>query len=219
MRFELISFKLCPFVQRAVIVFKHKNVEHTITHIDLANPPAWFKEISPLGKVPVLKVDDEVLFESAVINEFIDEVTEGSLLAQDPLARAGQRAWIELTSSLNENIYHLTGAKTEEHYTKQAEQINARLSLVAQVVQGSKWFYADSLSLTDAAFAPFFMRAKILSEFSADLVADHAKLSNWTENLLGLDEVKNSVVPEFKELFVTMCKKRSEYLAELMAAH
>ncbi len=62
MSLHLISFKTCPFVQRAVITLKHKNIDFDITYIDLADPPDWFLEISPLEKVPVLKVDDEILF-------------------------------------------------------------------------------------------------------------------------------------------------------------
>jgi hypothetical protein len=61
MSLHLISFKTCPFVQRAVITLKHKNIDFDITYIDLAEPPDWFLEMSPLGKVPVLKVDDEIL--------------------------------------------------------------------------------------------------------------------------------------------------------------
>ncbi|HHT00269.1 MAG TPA: glutathione S-transferase family protein, partial [Thiomicrospira sp.] len=60
-KLDLISFKLCPFVQRAVIVLKKKNIDFDITYIDLNNPPEWFKELSPLGQVPVLKVGNDVL--------------------------------------------------------------------------------------------------------------------------------------------------------------
>jgi len=214
MQFELISFKLCPFVQRAVIVLRHKNIEFAITHIDLANPPDWFKEISPLGKVPILKVDGEVLFESAVINEFLDEVTPGSMLAEEPFDRARQRAWTELASTLNENVYHLTGAKDFAEYNKQVNEIQNKLESLAKIIDDKKWFNGESLSLTDCAFAPFFMRAKILTEFSVDLTGQNPKLQNWVDNLLGLDAVKSSVVPEFKDLFINMGKKRSKYLAD-----
>jgi len=95
MKLELISFKICPYVQRSVIVLKHKHADFDVTYIDLGNPPDWFREISPFGKVPVLRVDDsEVIFESAVIAEFLDEVTPGEpLQPQDPLLRAKNRAW------------------------------------------------------------------------------------------------------------------------------
>ena len=68
MDLELISTRRCPFVQRSIITLKHKNVPHKVTYIDVYDPPDWFKAISPLGKVPVLRVDgDTVLFESAAL--------------------------------------------------------------------------------------------------------------------------------------------------------
>ena len=85
MQLELISTRRCPFVQRSLITLNYKNIEHQMTFVDLDNPPAWFSEISPFGKVPLLRVDkDTVIFESAVINEFLDEITPGQLHPTDP---------------------------------------------------------------------------------------------------------------------------------------
>jgi glutathione S-transferase len=112
MALHLISFKTCPFVQRAVITLKHKDIDFDITYIDLADPPDWFLEMSPLKKVPVLKVDDEILFESAVINEYLDEITGGDLQPKDPLARAKNRAWIEFASNMLGRALHQIPAST-----------------------------------------------------------------------------------------------------------
>jgi len=103
--YELVSFKICPFVQRARITLLHKRVPHTVTNIELKEPPTWFPAISPLGKVPLLRVDGgTVLFESAVINEFIDETTTPPLHPADPLARAQNRAWIAYASELQGSL-------------------------------------------------------------------------------------------------------------------
>jgi len=72
MTLKLVSFKACPFVQRVAITLENKGIEYDIEYIDLANPPEWFIAISPLKKVPLLIVDGAVIFESAVINEYID---------------------------------------------------------------------------------------------------------------------------------------------------
>ena len=96
MDLELISTKRCPFVQRSVITLKHKGIDHRMTFVDSDDPPEWFKAVSPLGKVPVLRVDgDAVIFESAVINEFLDDITPGQLHPEDPLTRATNKSWIE----------------------------------------------------------------------------------------------------------------------------
>ena len=78
MDLELVSFKLCPFVQRSVITLKRKAAPYSIRYVDLADPPDWFLALSPARKVSLLVVDGtDVVFESAVINEFVDEVTPG----------------------------------------------------------------------------------------------------------------------------------------------
>src|SRR5256714_6121388 len=99
-KLTLISHKLCPYVQRAVIALNEKGVPFERVDIDLANKPDWFLKISPLGKVPVLLVGPEngetALFESNVICEFIEDSQGGAKLhPQDPLQRAQDRAWME----------------------------------------------------------------------------------------------------------------------------
>ena len=81
---KLISHKLCPYVQRAVIALKEKGVPFERVDIDLANKPDWFVKLSPLGKVPVLVVSTDkgevALFESNVICEYIEETQAGARL-------------------------------------------------------------------------------------------------------------------------------------------
>ncbi|NOX75910.1 MAG: glutathione S-transferase family protein [Gammaproteobacteria bacterium] len=91
MKPELISFNICPYVERSVITLAEKGVDFDITYIDVYDPPVWFRDISPLGKVPVLRYGDAVIFESAIINEFLDEITPPPLHPTDPLTRAQHR--------------------------------------------------------------------------------------------------------------------------------
>ena len=66
-----------------------KGIEFDLTAIDLNDKPDWFLEISPYGKVPVLRHNGAVIFESAVINEYLEEVfPERPLLPSDPVRRA-----------------------------------------------------------------------------------------------------------------------------------
>jgi glutathione S-transferase len=158
MALHLISFKTCPFVQRAVITLKHKDIDFDITYIDLADPPDWFLEMSPLKKVPVLKVDDEILFESAVINEYLDEITGGDLQPKDPLARAKNRAWIEFASNMLGNLYMMKMSKDEERYTKYRQALVSQLQRVEKRLGDGPWFNGEDFSLADTAFAPIWSR-------------------------------------------------------------
>src|SRR5215213_10311156 len=97
-KLKLISHKLCPYVQRAVISLTEKGVPFERIDVDLANKPEWFKTLSPLGKTPVLLVNDTAIFESAVILEYLEETQADPLHPSDARARAEHRAWIEFGS-------------------------------------------------------------------------------------------------------------------------
>src|SRR5712672_2885253 len=111
-KLTLISHKLCPYVQRAVIALTEKGVAFERVDIDLANKPDWFLKISPLGKVPVLSVRSDggevALFESNVICEYIEDSQGGiKLHPQDPLERAQHRAWMEFGSAILSELWGL----------------------------------------------------------------------------------------------------------------
>ena len=94
-RLTLVSHKLCPYVQRSVIALRELGLEYRRIDVDLGNPPDWFRRISPLGKVPLLRVPtpkgEAVIFESAVIVEYLEETAPKPLHPGDPLERARHR--------------------------------------------------------------------------------------------------------------------------------
>src|SRR5271156_38767 len=91
-KYLLVSFKTCPWVQRAAIVLREKNPPFEFRHIEPDNRPDWFLAISPHKKVPVIRIDDDVsLFESNAINESLDETIEPRLHPADPIQRAVNR--------------------------------------------------------------------------------------------------------------------------------
>src|SRR4051794_4708388 len=109
-KLTLISHKLCPYVQRAVIALAEKEVPFERVDIDLAYKPDWFKAISPLGKVPLLRVstgnDEAAVFESNVICEYIEDSQAGVRLHPvDPLHRAQHRAWMEFGSAILTDLW------------------------------------------------------------------------------------------------------------------
>lgn len=220
MELELISFKLCPFVQRSVITLLHKQVPHTITYIDLNSPPDWFKEISPLGKVPVLRVDNRhVIFESAVINEFIDEVTPGRMHPEDPVRRAINRAWIEFGSGCLMDHFQITSAPEEAKFLEHRAALGGKLARLEQILGDGPFFNGDRLALVDTAFAPLFMRLEIINRFVSTYDRETLpRVAAWSDALLALPEVRDSVVPEFEKLYLASIRNRSDYLDDCLDA-
>jgi glutathione S-transferase len=214
---ELVSFKLCPFVQRSVITLLEKNIDFDITYIDLANKPEWFLKISPFGKVPVLKTGDSVLFESAVINEYLDEVNAPSIHPNDPLEKAYNRAWIEFVSSLFMTQFRLSMAKDEESFNKELNSQDEALAKIEDQVKGP-FFNGDKFSLVDTSAAPFFMRLEIISGLTGnDYLKHFPKIKQWNDSLLAKLSVQKSVVGDFKDLYIDYLKARGALVTAQLA--
>jgi glutathione S-transferase len=216
MRLELISFKICPFVQRAVITLLHKQVEHTVTYIDLASPPDWFKTISPFGKVPLLKVDDRhVIFESAIIDEYLNEAFPGKLLPDDPITRALDRSWIEFGTSLTLEFSGLIHSTDEATWQNKLAATQQKLQWLENKLGNGPWFNGESFSLVDIAYAPLFMRSNLLKLADQLYPANQfPKTSQWEKQLLTLPELPRSVVVDFDDILITHIGKKAPYAAK-----
>ncbi len=210
---RLISFKVCPFVQRSVILLKEKKVDYDIEFIDVYNPPEWFTKLSPTGKVPVMEVDDTVLFESSIISEYIDEVYGESLHPDSPLKKAQNRAWIEFTSSLYMGTFNLMMAKTKEDADSAITTMKKDLSLLADNKKNDPWFNGNKFSLVDIAASPFFIRAAFYKKyFDVDLLNDFQKLQKWSDALIKRETIMDSIVDGFDEMLLSRMASNESYL-------
>lgn len=206
---ELISFKLCPYVNRSVITLLNKGVDFDITHIDIFAPPEWFLAISPRKKVPVLKIDNEVIFESAVINELLDEITDGSLHPSDPIAKAKHRAWIEFGSDIIMTQYHMVSAKNSNDFEREFTLLQTQFALLDQAKSAdTRFFNSDNFLLIDAAFAPIFIRQNLLDRYyDGDMYGSNQHIKKWADALLTLPEVSQSVVGNFTDVYLEFFKE------------
>jgi len=213
MQLELISTKRCPFVQRSIITLNHKGIDHKMTFVDLDDPPDWFKRISPFGKVPVLRVDnDAVIFESAVINEYLDDITPGSLHPEDPLQRALNKSWIEFGGTCCSLTFSLMVAPDEEEYEALCAELASSLARVEEVLGDGPYFNGEKFSLIDAAYAPVFIRLDVFRDLlGLDITSDLPKIHAWQETLLALPEVQAARVPELPDLFRQLITSRDAY--------
>jgi len=214
MKPELISFDLCPFVQRSVITLLEKDVPFDITYIDLSSPPQWFLNISPFGKVPVLRVDDETLFESAVINEYLDDITPPSLHPSDPLTRAINKAWIEFASEMLGAQYRYCVADTKDIFDRSLGELRRFITQLSEKLNDGPFFNGNNFALIDAAFAPFFTRTALLESFvDNNLYNNHPDVAAWSEALISRNSVINSVKPDFSEKYMKYIRDIESYAA------
>lgn len=215
---KLISFKLCPYVQRVAIALEYKAVEYDIEYIDLAAPPQWFLKISPLKKVPLLIVDSHVIFESAVINEYIDEAYPNRLHPEDLILRAQNRSWIEFGGICTQDAFKLSIKDTVEEFRDVLDGLLGKFDQLEHAVSGTPFFNGAAFSLVDATYAPLFQRLEYLDEIRPEIwnTARHPRISIWKESLLGLDAVRNSTVPDIRSLYRRLLWKRQGYISRFL---
>jgi glutathione S-transferase len=216
--FSLISHHLCPYVQRAAIALAEKGMAFERTYIDLAAKPDWFKAISPLGKVPVLRVSDAAgkwtsIFESAVILEYLEETSPSPLHPACPLERARHRGWIEFGSQLLNAIGRFYSATDEAGFERERTGLEAMFARLESELAGGPFFAGERFSLVDAVFAPvfrYFDGFDRLGDF--DILAGKPKLAAWRKALAARPSVRSAVVEDFPERLMRFFEARKGIL-------
>lgn len=214
---KLISYKLCPFVHKAAIVLQAKNIAYDISYISLSAPPDWFRDLSPLGKVPLLLLDHDVLFESSAIAEYLDEVYPPRLHSEDPVIRAKNRAWMAFADSCIGAYYRLAGWKSASSYPKALEKLHGLFDQLETTVDSRPFFNGPHFSLVDATYGPLFFHLSILDDLAPGIFdADrHPRIVRWKETLVGHNAVREAVVPDFRERYLDWLRNKESYLGQL----
>jgi glutathione S-transferase len=215
---KLISHKLCPYVQRAVIALTEKGVAFERIDIDLANKPDWFLAISPLGKTPVLQVGDRAIFESAVILEYLEETQPKPLHPDDALTRAEHRAWIEFGSTVLNDIAGLYAAQDEASFNAKIAQLQQRFARLESRVAASPWFDGERFSLVDAVFGPVFRYFDAFDDIADfGILSGKPKLARWRKALAARPSVHTAVSADYPVLLRDFIDRRKSWLSGLQA--
>jgi glutathione S-transferase len=220
---KLVSHKLCPYVQRAAIALLEKNVPFERIDIDLAAKPAWFKAISPLGKVPLLRIaagqGETVLFESNVICEYIEDTQPGAKLhPEDPLQRAQHRAWMEFGSAILSDLWGLETTQDASVFDAKRADIAAKLSRVEAALGEGPFFAGERFSLVDAVFAPIFRYFDLFDQLTdLRVFADAPKVRAWRQQLAQRPSVQAAVGADYPDLLRAFLVRHDAHLLKLAA--
>lgn len=196
---ELISSTTCPFAQRSRMVLMTKGVNFKFTEISLDDKPDWFLQISPYAKVPVLRHRDGVLYESAVINEYLDDVLpDPPLLPQDPIQRALARIWIAFANDrMVPHVYKMMLRQDTAGQEAHRERLTEAVLLMEhdglrKLSSGPFWF-GDQPNLVDFTFFPHVQRFLVLKHYrNFELPSECERLRAWIDTMNALPVVKKT---------------------------
>ncbi len=168
---QFYSAEVCPFAQRSLLALMEKGIEYEHIEIDLRNKPEWFEKVSPYSKVPVLKHGETRVYESSIINEYLEEVyREPALLPADAGARAQARIWIDFDNvKFVPAFYKVLLADDAARRRELAETIVDGWRFVEREALGSgaggNYWLGDEVSLVDLAVYPHMERLAVLEAY------------------------------------------------------
>jgi len=194
---KIYSAIVCPYAHRTRLVLLEKGIPFELHEIDLQNKPEGFTQISPYGKVPALVHGDRRVWESAIINEYLDEVfPEPSLLPTDAGDRALARIWIDFANTRLVNAYGtLLRNPDSQEQQRAAEELRNHLHFIETVAfqhsnEGPYWFGA-SISLVDLTYYPWFERWVTIEQYrNFHALSEFPHLQRWREAVSQRESVK-----------------------------
>jgi glutathione S-transferase len=186
---ELFSFEACPYAQRTRMMLIEKDVEYALTEVDLYNKPDWWKELSPHGKVPLLRHDGGIVYESRVINEYLEEVfPEPALMPTAPIHRATARIWIDYCDTYFLPALHnlIVDRHDEEKQIGNRKSIQDKLLFIEKEglrkLSDGPFFMGSKLTLVDLQFMPFIERFPCYAELWGASIPDECiRFKGWVK--------------------------------------
>jgi glutathione S-transferase len=213
----LVSFDLCPYVQRAAIALAEKGVPFARRTVDLADRPDWFKALSPLGKVPLLQVGGAVLFESAVIVEYLEDTQVPALHPADPLARARHRAWMEFGSSILADIWIIETTSDIAEFEAKRMALRGKFERLEMELGEGPYFAGGAFCLVDAVFAPVFRYFDVFDRLvDLGMFYGLVKMQAWRRALAARPSVKGAVAADYEERLEAFLLRQPSYLSVLL---
>ncbi len=195
----LYSGTTCPFSQRCRFVLFEKGMDFEIRDVDLYNKPEDISIMNPYGQVPILVERDLILYESNIINEYIDErFPHPQLMPADPIMRARTRLF--LYNFEKELFVHVSVLENRNPVDAKARDgarssIRDRLSQLAPLLVKNKYMLGAEFSMLDVAIAPLLWR---LDHYEIELPKSAAPIQKYAERLFSRPAYIESLTPSEK---------------------
>ncbi|HET8585309.1 MAG TPA: glutathione S-transferase N-terminal domain-containing protein [Casimicrobiaceae bacterium] len=157
---KLIASKTSPYARKVRIVLAEKKVECQMTEASAFDPGNPMHAWNPLGKLPVLILDDGThLFDSRVIVEYIDLVSPVSRLIPEPARqRIAVKKWEALADGVNDAASAIVlerrrpaNLQSDEWIARQRRKVDEGVAEFARELGDRAWCYGESFSLADIA--------------------------------------------------------------------
>ncbi len=201
---KLFASHTSPFARKVRVVLFEKRIEYDLVVTDVSNPDHPAAQLNPLGKIPVLLLDDgTAVYDSAVICEYLDTVTPvGRLIPDDPRPRMLVKRWEALADGLMDAAVAIVfeqrrpaGERSAAYLQRQRGKIDQSLQQLAVELGERAYCHGESFTLADAAVgsALFYLDLRFAE---VPWREEHPNLQRLTERLEKRKSFEESAVPQ-----------------------
>jgi len=195
----LYDYPDCPFCQKVRVVLAEKDLEYEKVFVDLRKQEQKspdFLRLNPYGKVPVLIDEDEVMYESTIINEYLeDEYPIPRLMPEDSGGRARVRlledycdnSFIPSTTTLLAQLRKTEAERDGQRVDQAREDLRRGLYFLSDRLGGQEYLVGKEFSLADAAFAP---RIMVIGRLGVELEPALSNVQAWIERIRARPSVR-----------------------------
>lgn len=212
---RLYSMRLCPFAQRTRLVLVHKNIPHEVVNINLKYKPSWFLEKNPVGLVPVIEYKGDVICESSICDEFLDEhYDQSALLPDSSFKRAHSKLLMHnFDKTVVPGFYGMLSRYPEKR-EKALEKLFSAFQTYETTLQNQKtrYFQGNACGMADFHFWPWFERIPAIEQLNGREFMPketYPALNQWVQNMEELEAVKQTKLPvDWHLQFIFSLKQR-----------
>ena len=191
----LYSGTTCPYSHRCRFVLFEKGMDFEIRDVDLFSKPEDISVMNPYGQVPILVERDLILYESNIINEYIDErFPHPQLMPPDPIMRARAR---QLLHTFEQELFsHLEALEANQKgVDKNRAHVRDQLTQLAPIFTKQKFMLGEEFSMLDVAIAPLLWR---LEHYGIELPKAAAPLMKYAERIFSRQGFIDALTPSEK---------------------
>jgi glutathione S-transferase len=195
---KLYNTQRCPYARRTRIVLHEKGIDFDVHEVDLSNKSEEFLSVSPYGKVPVVSINGISLYESNVVNEYLDEVHEiPRLMPAKPEQRALARSWMAFADDyffpfISRIRMGSQRGFSDEQIQEAKEKLQDALSRLERQLDNREYLMGE-YTLADIAHAGNFHRLRELAERGDIPLEKYPSVTAWMERVESRESYKASI--------------------------
>ncbi len=195
-----------PFTHRVLILCHEKKIPYILTQINTEQKPDWFIAIAPLGLVPVMRIEGEVIQDSRAIWEYLDITYQPSLLPTNAIECAKHRSWIAFGDELAQEIAQFV--KQGKMLTHDLTALYKLLQILDEQIKGS-YFFGEIFSMVDITLISHILWIDSLEQKALPfkILQKYTKITSWLSRMKLRPSIRETMGDNYIEEFIAVLKQ------------